>query len=689
MTLAALASRRIISGSGWSNPLSFPDLYIESASHVEVWADDELLSLGTDYTVAGVQDDDGFEVTITDTTRAPTNFILDHRPPLTQNTDLSGGGVFGMSYMAGLDAIMRRVQSLEDRVERSVKVSLATPVGSEAPTLPDGETNKLLGWNAGATALENKTVADYGAFIVHDEDNMASNDADNPASQRSVKAYADTKLPLDADISSTSELGFVPPAMPTVIRPLWAKLGDTFSALDAGLTNNSVDTTDAAQDLLTYSAANSCEVYFPAGRYLITDKITASMSGDKAFAWRGVGNGVTIIDLNTGGDGIEVFTPGNWWLDSAGGRSGLEISNMTLTTTNTHVGKGISIEGNCLQGRPHAPLRFDNLEMRARASITGQGFADWISLHNVSNVKLKHPVIRMASGATGTRGIVWYGDAQGNSPTGLRVDDPDITYGDIAIEAGDYCEGIYITQPEIVGAVTGIKYKPVVGESGMHIVGGHIATSLYGLDLDNLFDWVCSGVLFYRSGTTANYNGIITRTGGRWSITGNVFKGTTGSNDETGIQVFSSVNTERYGGLIDGNTFHSFAGRAIWITANANYISVGSANAYRECTVRILNQATNANNHIQPKIWGGTANYTLTGGAATENIDIPIPAGVPLAGAGWICGNGTDLIGTYDVTNSTSTTARFVLMRVGGGNITAGLTRLNWAVMQTVISNTP
>jgi len=593
----------------------------------------------------------------------------------------NGGSVLTIKTAGGSDV---SVGALQAGAVVAGQVSGSTfRLFSEGLSLPPADAYKVLAWNASGTALENRAIDGTGAMIA------AVYDAEGKAEQViTIGDVGTVVLPIDAVISGDSELGFVPPAMPTVIRPLWAKLGDTFSALDAGLTNNSVDTTDAAQDLLTYSAANSCDVYFPAGRYLITDKITASMSGDKAFAWRGNGNGVTIIDLNTGGDGIEIFTPGNWWLDSAGGRSGLEISNMTLTTTNTHVGKGISIEGSCEQGRPHAPLRFNDLELRARSSISGQGFADWISLHNVSNAKLKHPVIRMASGATGTRGIVWYGDAQGNSPTDLRIDNPDITYGDIAIEAGNYCEGMYITHPEIVGAVTGIKYKPIIGESGLHILGGHISTSLYGLDLDNLFDWICSGALFYRSGTTANYNGIITRNGGRWAATGNVFKGTTGSSDETGLQVNSSVNNEKYGGLIDGNTFHSFAGRAIWLAANANYVSVGSANAYRECTVRILNQATNANNHIQPKIWGGTANYTLTGGAATENIDVPIPSGVALAGAGWICGNGTDLIGTYDVTNSTSTTARFVLRRVGGGNITAGSTRLNWGVMQSLLANT-
>jgi len=168
MTVAEKPARKIVSGSGWSNPLTF-DIYIESSSHVQVWADDTLLSLGTDYTVSGVGDVAGFSVTITDTSRAPDRFILLHVPPLTQGVNLSGGGVFGSSYMAGLDAIVRRMQALSDKIDRAIKLSVGTPVGSAAPTVEPLDEGEFWVADASGNMVAGGTAADIAAAQLYAE----------------------------------------------------------------------------------------------------------------------------------------------------------------------------------------------------------------------------------------------------------------------------------------------------------------------------------------------------------------------------------------------------------------------------------------------------------------------------------------------------------------------------------------
>ena len=157
MTVTEKPARKIISGSGWSNPLTF-DIYIESSSHIEVWADDELLDLGSDYTVSDVANPAGFSVTITDTGRAPDNFILIHTPPVVQGTDLSGGGVFGSAYMAGLDAVVRRLQAIEDRVRRAVVQTIDTPLDAAQVTIEVGAAGSLLKVDASGNVVSGPNV---------------------------------------------------------------------------------------------------------------------------------------------------------------------------------------------------------------------------------------------------------------------------------------------------------------------------------------------------------------------------------------------------------------------------------------------------------------------------------------------------------------------------------------------------
>lgn len=155
MTVTAQPARKIISGSGWSNPLSFANVTLENSAHLEVWADDTLLALGDDYSVSGVGDSDGFDVTIVDEELTPDVFVLVLKPTMAQGADLSSGGRFGVATEEALDALARRLQSLEDMVNRAVKVPLTTVVDAAEITIPAYSAGKALAWSATEEVLEN------------------------------------------------------------------------------------------------------------------------------------------------------------------------------------------------------------------------------------------------------------------------------------------------------------------------------------------------------------------------------------------------------------------------------------------------------------------------------------------------------------------------------------------------------
>lgn len=180
MTVPVQNSRRVISGSGWANPLThaFP---LMNATYLSVWADAFELTQGVDYTVSGVGNPAGYSVTITSPgSWTPDVWVLQVSYPINQASDVDQGGEFGKRFEDALDLLTLGLQTLDDRTKRSPKVSLTTPlsvdVGMDAPV-----ANSVIGWDVTGTRLENKgtvpqveLVADYLVEIVNVSNNMAS-----------------------------------------------------------------------------------------------------------------------------------------------------------------------------------------------------------------------------------------------------------------------------------------------------------------------------------------------------------------------------------------------------------------------------------------------------------------------------------------------------------------------------------
>jgi microcystin-dependent protein len=159
VTLNPEQQRRTVLASGFSNPLNLA-CNVEDETHVSVYGDDELLSLGADYTVDGAGDFgdldeiDGVNIILEADVllEGYESYTVVHLPPQDQATSLASGGTLGRIYEAALDAIMRRVQSLSSQLSRRLRL----PVDSDAdPLLPHPEPRRALVWNDTGTALIN------------------------------------------------------------------------------------------------------------------------------------------------------------------------------------------------------------------------------------------------------------------------------------------------------------------------------------------------------------------------------------------------------------------------------------------------------------------------------------------------------------------------------------------------------
>lgn len=153
MTETVVSQRNTVAALGFVNPLNLP-ANAEAASHVKVYGDDVLLTLGVDYTLDGVGDTGdldeiaGVDATIDEDVLLADlyeTFTIEHDPPMDQDVDLTSGGTLGRLYMAGLDAIMRRLQAVK---QLFVDRALTLPVDAidTDTTLPLPEDRRGLVW---------------------------------------------------------------------------------------------------------------------------------------------------------------------------------------------------------------------------------------------------------------------------------------------------------------------------------------------------------------------------------------------------------------------------------------------------------------------------------------------------------------------------------------------------------------
>lgn len=127
MTVNQKAMRKVISGTGWSNPLMH-NVYLEAAAHLKVYSDGTLLVLGDDYTVEELQNEAGYEVHIAEFAPGmepvwytPDVWVLSVEPPIEQPADLSLGGQYGVRFEDALDRLARRLQVVYDMALRAIK----------------------------------------------------------------------------------------------------------------------------------------------------------------------------------------------------------------------------------------------------------------------------------------------------------------------------------------------------------------------------------------------------------------------------------------------------------------------------------------------------------------------------------------------------------------------------------------
>lgn len=195
MTLANNYSPTKTLGNGTTTEFTF-NWDALSADYVKVYFEDVSSGVQTEQTT-------GFTVTLNSSgpggkvifTTVPTSseyVIIARKADDTQETSYTTSDGFQASVIENdYDKRTAVSQQQQEEIDRSLKLPLAT--SGVSTSLPRPSANKILGWNSGATAIENKTLTitetQYDGTI------SRGNDADKPSSpdQGDVYYAEDTK----------------------------------------------------------------------------------------------------------------------------------------------------------------------------------------------------------------------------------------------------------------------------------------------------------------------------------------------------------------------------------------------------------------------------------------------------------------------------------------------------------------
>jgi hypothetical protein len=212
MTISSATSKNQYTANG-SNTIFAYGFKVFDQDDIKVLLDDTVKTITTHYTVSGVGNSGGGNITFLS---APANNVIvtiKRNEPLTQEIDYVDGDDFpATAHEEGLDRSTIRDQYLQEQINRSILLPESTTLLSIV--LPTPTANNILGWNSAADTLENKVIADTvgvvaTAFIATLLDDASASTARATLGAAASGANSDiTSLSAIASINTGAVAGF-------------------------------------------------------------------------------------------------------------------------------------------------------------------------------------------------------------------------------------------------------------------------------------------------------------------------------------------------------------------------------------------------------------------------------------------------------------------------------------------------
>jgi hypothetical protein len=602
---------------------------ILAAADLSVTVDEVVQQLGVHYTLDGVGNNSGGNVTFLPShiPAAGTTVVRQRAMEYKRTDDFQTGGELRATEVnKNYDATVMMVQQLGEAIGRAL---LLPPGLAGVGTLPLPDALKGLRWNAAENGIENYEITGFSA-------------------------------PGGSDL-----IGFIQAGTDMVLQTLQQKARERLTAYDAGAMGNGVaDDTDAVAAAIDQAISEGKQtVRLPAGRYRLTKKITKNLTGFKGFSLEGEGMGITeiLIDYEDA-DGLELIADsGNYWLD-VDQRCAIRIANLSLVTNRVDSGIGFKVNGGTMEGRPPAAISFDHVEFRGATSF----FHAWevcLDLVDVGSAQFNHcRVIAGGPGVATATGIRIRSSGAATDPTELKFTDLEVWYADVGVDAGDHVEGLYFSNPTFVNCNKGIKWVTTTGESGFILLGGHFNCFQRNVELENVFDITITGPVLYHGDSSVGFRSITLENCGAFTVSGAIMRGTV---TDTGIYV--GTVPVGWGGAIANNYF-SGIGVASYLDTNSKNVVVSADNCYLNVADRVANFGTG--NRIESTSYAVRQTVAIGGGSPQHTFTVAIPAGIFESAPRHASVMGTSFFTTfiYNFGGSSATLLSFTTRSIDGAN---------------------
>lgn len=363
--------------------------------------------------------------------------------------------------------------------------------------------------------------------------------------------------------------------------------GDWINVKNFNAVGDSVtDDTAAIVAAMATANANGAVLYFPPGRYKMTQRLTLP---NAPITVLGDGSGISTIEWTNASGGI-LYQPAIL-SDPAGAGVDRELTIKGLTLRTTQNGGGAAIEAIW----PENPGQAAETANISDVQIRGQSFVQYwntgIKLVGARNSRIENTNI-YGSTATPTgldKGIHIHSNG---SSTDYRISDVEISGVNTGIHVdggvagqGSGPEGVLVHQATITSANFGIHVVTADPEPMLNVRGSHMAVRMSGIRTNAIASVLNENTiyLFPSSGTPAV--GIYTDNAYDLTIRDNWLSSSV-PQSANGIVISNSQRLS-----ISGNNFMSMTS-CIWLqsSASSNFVA---QNVFSNCAFKVLDQGSN------------------------------------------------------------------------------------------------
>lgn len=421
-------------------------------------------------------------------------------------------------------------------------------------------------------------------------------------------------------------------------------------------------------------------LWIPPGKYRLDGAISATLATSTSIHIMGAGVEVSVLYFAANSGITLTCVDSGYWTKNPSGNA-ISLSGLSITAGLEPSGTAFKIIGNTLTGRPVPPININNVTVRG--DVPNNGFA--IGLHfdkadaaNVSHYNWFGKILAYQGDAAVITGTSTY------NVSAFRFSNCGWTYGANGVTAGDYVEGVHLTNVDMVAFNKGVEWLcSAAVESELAMANCHIAAVLYCVHTRGLMDNHIANSLFFPSGAPTTWNGI--RMDYSSGAITNCFFGGANAVSNVGIVHTNLVTGSPAWAVYHPTSITNCCFRAmptgISLGANTGNVWVSADNQY---SVEVTNRVNNSSpsSIVERRNHTGSVVFSLAGGSASEIISINIPANTfiaaPDAAFLVLAQNAEDIIGFYLYDVSTATNAQFILKRRDGGTIPTGARRFSF-----------